>query len=106
MNANTTTLHTARNNASIAFEAYNRAMNVYLATETDHIETPASMHNASPAEFAAFHPVFGLSNMRRLRMETLYAAWQSAERAAREQLVFPFAEGRPMPERPIFAEVA
>jgi len=106
MNANAATLHTARSNARIAYEAYSRAMNTYLATETDHIETPASMHNAPMADFVAFHPAFGLLEMRRQRMETLYAAWQAAERAAREQLVFPFVEGRPLPERPIFAVVA
>ena len=106
MNANTATLHTARSNARICFEAYSRAMNTYLATDTESVETPAHLFDAELSELAHFHPIFALAEMRRQRMETLYAAWQAAERAAREQLVFPFVEGRPLPERPIFAEVA
>lgn len=86
------TLSTLRNDEQNTFNAYSRAMSVYLETHTDHIETPAHMFEASLAELASFHPLFALAEMRRQRMEKLWAAWQAARRAAREQTIFSFAE--------------
>lgn len=86
-------LSALRSDERNTYAAYTRAMNLYLATETDHIETPASMQEASPEEFAAFHPTFALSNMRRLRMETLATAWYAARaelQAYGTQYVLPY----------------
>jgi len=86
-------LSSLRSDERNTFEAYNRAMSAYLATDTDHIEIPAHLFDATSEELASFHPLFALSNMRRARMETLASAWYAARAALQAhgtQYVLPY----------------
>ncbi len=73
------TLATLRSDEQNTYAAYTRAMNAYLATDTESVETPAYTFEYSLPELAAFNPIFAVAEARRARMEILASAWYAAK---------------------------
>lgn len=84
------TLSIARANVEAAFASYSRTMQIYQDTNTESVELPENMWDASEAELIAYHPVFRLLYLRRDAMERARNRWLAAVEAAKEQTEFSF----------------